>query len=216
MGIENNYRTIGEIVYDTLKERILKGQYSPGQRLITNDLANEFNVSRMPIREALQRLEASTGLVSLIPHKGATVVVTSEEDLVEVFHIRVALESLAARLACPNMKSKQIDHLETINQKIIALEHKDDEEYFQELNLEFHSILWIAARSPRLETMLRSLYDASRNYRYISIKLPGRLEEIVKEHKDIIAALRSGKECDVEEIVKYHYQQTLDWLIRSK
>ena len=98
MGLETNYRTIREIVYETIKERILKGQYSPGQRLITNDLANELKVSRMPIREALQQLEAATGLVSMIPHKGATVVVTSEEDLVEVFHIMLALESLADML----------------------------------------------------------------------------------------------------------------------
>ena len=216
MGLETNYRTIREIVYETIKERILKGQYSPGQRLITNDLANELKVSRMPIREALQQLEAATGLVSMIPHKGATVVVTSEEDLVEVFHIRVALESLAARLACPNMDDHQIDHLDEINKKIFELEHTDDEEYFQELNLDFHSCLWKAAKSPRLETMLRSLYDASRNYRYISLKLPGRFEEVVKEHKEIIAALRSGNECDVEAIVKNHYQQTLDWLMRSR
>jgi DNA-binding GntR family transcriptional regulator len=216
MGIENNYRTIREIVYDTLKERILKGQYSPGQRLITNDLANEFNVSRMPIREALQQLEAATGLVSMIPHKGATVVATSEEDLVEVFQIRVALESLAARLACPNLDESQIDQLESLNHRISDLKHTDDEERFQELNLEFHSRLWRAANAPRLETILRALYDASRNYRYISLKLPGRFEEVVQEHKDIIAALRSGKECDVEAIVKNHYQQTLDWLMRSR
>ncbi len=216
MGIENNYRTIREIVYDTLKERILKGQYSPGQRLITNDLANEFNVSRMPIREALQQLEAATGLVSLIPHKGATVVLTSEEDLVEVFQIRVALESLAARLACPNINDSHLDQLEKLNQRIIDLKHSNDEERFQELNLEFHSCLWRAANSPRLGSMLRSLYDASRNYRYISLKLPGRFEQVVQEHTDIIAALRSGNECDVEEIVKNHYQQTLDWLMRSR
>lgn len=216
MGIENKYKTIREIVYDTLKERILKGHYSSGQRLITDDLAKEFNVSRMPIREALQQLEAATGLVSLIPHKGATVVETSEEDLVEVFQIRVALESLAARLACPNINDSQIDQLEALNQKIIDMKHTDDEEHFQEINLDFHSRLWKAANSPRLETMLRSLYDASRNYRYISLKLPGRFEEIVQEHREIINALRSANACEVEEIVKKHYQQTLNWLIRSR
>ena len=216
MGLDTNYKTIREIVYDTLKERILKGFYVPGQRLITNDLANEFNVSRMPIREALQQLEAATGLVTTIPHKGATVVETSMEDLVEVFHIRVVLESLAAQLACPNMDEQLIDQLEELNNKIFELEHTDNEDFFQALNLEFHSLIWKAANSPRLETILTSLYDASRNYRYLSLKLPGRFQEIVHEHKEIIAALRKRDTDNVEKIVKNHYQQTLEWLLRFR
>ena len=92
MAVAKKYRTMQEIVYGTIKERILKGQYSPGQRLITNDLATGLGVSRMPIREALQRLEAATGLVTLIPHKGAVVNVISDDDIAEVFRIRVVLE----------------------------------------------------------------------------------------------------------------------------
>lgn len=199
-----------------IKERILKGEYSPGQRLITNDLAIELGVSRMPIREALQRLEAATGLVTLIPHKGAIVNETSEEDLVEVFQIRVVLEGLAARLACPNMDGSQIDQLVKINRKVIELEHTRDEQCFLELNLEFHANIWKAANAPRLVAMLRLLYDASRSYRYISLKLPGRFEEIVREHEEIIAALRQGDAGNVEKIVNKHYQQTLDWLMRSR
>lgn len=216
MGPENKYRTRQEIVYGVIKERILKGEYSPGQRLITNDLAIELGVSRMPIREALQRLEAATGLVTLIPHKGAIVNETSEEDLVEVFQIRVVLEGLAARLACPNMDGSQIDQLVKINRKVIELEHTRDEQCFLELNLEFHANIWKAANAPRLVAMLRLLYDASRSYRYISLKLPGRFEEIVREHEEIIAALRQGDAGNVEKIVNKHYQQTLDWLMRSR
>lgn len=215
MVLANKYRTMQEIAYSTIKERILKGQYSPGQRLITNDLAAELGVSRMPIREALQRLEAATGLVTLIRHKGAVVNSTSEEDLVEIFRIRVVLEGLAARLACPNMDAGQIDQLVKIHHKIIELEHTADEKYFLELNLDFHALIWKAANSPRLVGMLRMLFDASRSYRYISVKLPGRLKEIVREHEKIIAALRKGDANEVEKVVNQHYQQTLDWLIRS-
>lgn len=216
MVLETQYRTMQEIVYSTIKERILKGEYSPGQRLITNDLATELGVSRMPIREALQRLEAATGLVSLIPHKGAVVNVISEDDIVEVFHIRVVLEGLAARLACANMDAAQLDQLAHINQKVIEAEHKIDAERFLDLNREFHALMWKAANSPRLVGMLRSLYDASRSYRYISVMLPGRFEEIVQEHEDIIAALRKGDADAVEKTVNKHYQQTLDWLMRSR
>lgn len=215
MVVGDKYRTMQEIVYSTIKERILNGEYSAGQRLITNDLATELGVSRMPIREALQRLEAATGLITLIPHKGAVVNAISQDDILEVFHIRAALEGLAARLACPNMNANQIDQLEKINRKVIELGHTIDEETFLEFNRQFHAPIWQAANSPRLVGMLRLLYDASRSYRYMSVMLPGRYEEIVAEHAEIIAALRKGDPSEIDKIVNNHYQQTLKWLMRS-
>lgn len=216
MVIANKYRTMQEIVYNTIKERILKGQYAPGQRLITNDLANELGVSRMPVREALQRLEAATGLVTLIPHKGAVVNVASEEDIIEVFQMRAVLEGLAARLACSNMDARQIDQLAKINTQILEHGHKIGEESFLELNWEFHSRIWKAANSPRLVATLKLLYDASRGYRYMSINIPGRFKEVVREHRKIISALRKGNAGEVEKIVNDHYRKTLEWLTRSR
>ena len=204
-----------QIVYETIKDGILKGVYAPGQRLITKDLATELGVSRMPVREALQRLDAATGLVTLIPRKGAVVNdSSSEKDLVEIYNLRAILEGMSTRLACPNMTEEQINKLESINKEIIHLEGTADEEYFQELNLGFHSIIWKMADSPRLIGILKLLYDASRGYRYISIKLPGRLDAIVREHKAIIDALRKKDALLAEKIIKGHYENTLEWLVR--
>jgi len=204
-----------QIVYETIKDGILKGVYAPGQRLITKDLATELGVSRMPVREALQRLDAATGLVTLIPRKGAVVNdSSSEKDLVEIYNLRAILEGMSTRLACPNMTEEQINKLESINKEIIHLEGTADEEYFQELNLGFHSIIWKMADSPRLIGILKLLYDASRGYRYISIKLPGRLDAIVSEHKAIIDALRKKDALLAEKIIKGHYENTLEWLVR--
>ena len=214
MVVGDKYRTMQEIVYSTIKERILNGEYSPGQRLITNNLATELGVSRMPIREALQRLEAATGLVTLIPHKGAVVNVISQEDILEVFHIRAVLEGLAARLAYPNMDDSLINQLEEINGKVIKLGHTMDEETFLEFNRQFHAPIWQAANSPRLVGMLQSLYDASRSYRYMSVMSPGRFEKIVGEHAEIIAAFRKRDVDEVEKVVNNHYQKTLEWLMR--
>jgi DNA-binding GntR family transcriptional regulator len=216
MNIKSNYRTMQEIVYNTIKTRIMKGDYSPGQRLITNDLANEIGVSRMPVREALQRLEAATGLVTLIPHKGAVVNAVSEDDIVEVFLMRAALEGLAARLACAHMNAAGIDDLAKINADIGDKGDKVGGERFQELNREFHSRIWKAANAPRLVTMLKLLYDASTAYRYISINLPGRAQEVVREHRAIIAALRKGDAGKAEKTVTEHYRKTLDWLLKSR
>ena len=214
-NIGSQYRTMQQIVYETIKDGILKGVYAPGQRLITKDLATELGVSRMPVREALQRLDAATGLVTLIPRKGAVVNdSSSEKDLVEIYNLRAILEGMSTRLACPNMTEEQINKLESINKEIIHLEGTVDEEYFQELNLGFHSIIWKMADSPRLIGILKLLYDASRGYRYISIKLPGRLDAIVSEHKAIIDALRKKDALLAEKIIKGHYENTLEWLVR--
>jgi len=214
-NIGSQYRTMQQIVYETIKDGILKGVYAPGQRLITKDLATELGVSRMPVREALQRLDAATGLVTLIPRKGAVVNdSSSEKDLVEIYNLRAILEGMSTRLACPNMTEEQINKLESINKEIIHLEGIVDEEYFQELNLGFHSIIWKMADSPRLIGILKLLYDASRGYRYISIKLPGRLDAIVSEHKAIIDALRKKDALLAEKIIKGHYENTLEWLVR--
>lgn len=214
MVVERQYRTMQEIVYNTIKERILKGEYSPGLRLITNDLANEFGVSRMPVREALQRLDAATGLVTLIPHKGAVVNSASQEDIIEVFQMREVLEGLAARLACRNMDGGQIDELARINAEINGHGHEIDEERFLELNQAFHSLIWKAANSPRLAAALKTLYDASRGYRFISINIPGRFKDVVREHRNIISALRKGDAGEAEESVNAHYRKTLEWLMR--
>jgi DNA-binding GntR family transcriptional regulator len=90
-----------EIIYDTIREKIITGAYEPGERLIAKDLTEEFNVRRMPVRESLARL-ASIGLVELIPYKGAIDNELIAEDFVEIFHIRSVLEGLTARLACMN------------------------------------------------------------------------------------------------------------------
>ncbi len=212
----HRYRTMQEIVYETIKERILRRQYQPGQRLVTNDLSTELSVSRMPVREALQRLEAATGLVTLIPHKGAVVRETSEEDLCDVFRIRAVLEGLAARLACVNIGKNELEKMQGLNRKIRELSHLHDEDDFEQLNLEFHSMIWNATNSRRLIGMVKSLYDASRSYRYASVKLRGRLDEIVQEHERILRALGDRNPVLAEKIVTEHYQSTLERLMRAQ
>ena len=216
MALVSNYRTMQEIVYDTIKERVLQGKYSSGVRLVAKDLADEFGVSRMPVREALQRLEAATGLITLIPHRGAVVNSRSEEDIIEVFHMRAVLEGLAARLACPNMSSGQVEKLARINAKFQEHGQQISGEKFQELNREFHSSIWAATHAPRLVATLKLLYEASSGYRYISINIPGRFKEVVREHRSIVAALRKRDAGEAERVVNEHYRKTLDWLMRSR
>jgi DNA-binding GntR family transcriptional regulator len=208
----SEFRTMQEIIYDELKERIISGVYQPGMRLIASDLASEFNISRMPVREALTRL-GSTGLVELIPYKGAIVNELTAEDYVEIFHIRSVLEGLAARLACPNLRPEDIEQMAKANEEIHHMISEDDVE-FQRVNRIFHATIWKRTKSERLQSLLSDLYSESTQYRQLVVIHSDRLGEIYKEHQNFLKALEAGDARLAEQMVREHYENTLEWLIK--
>ena len=208
----NEYRTLQEIVFDTIKNKIIKGEFKPGQRLVASDLAKEMDVSRMPIRESLAKLE-SIGLVELIPHKGAIVNELSAKDYVEIFHIRSALEGLAARLACPNLTEEDIEIMRAANDKVRKMMDKDDVE-FQRVNRVFHSTIWKRTKSSRLQELLSNLYSEAAQYRHMVVIRPGRMKKVFEEHEAFLDALIKRDAYMAEKMVKEHYESTLTWLIK--
>lgn len=206
----NGFKTMQEVIFDTLKERIISGEYEPGQRLIANDLAEEFNISRMPVREALTRL-ATTGLVELIPYKGAIVNELTAEDFVEIFHIRGVLEGLAARLACPYLTEKDLETMRAANAEIKDMIDTDDVD-FQRVNRMFHSVIWLRTKSDRLNTLLANLYSESAQYRRLTMIQPGRMKTVYEEHEAFLNALYERNAEKAEHYVREHYENTLIWL----
>lgn len=209
----NEFKTIQEIIFNTLKQRIISGEYEPGQRLIANDLAEEFDISRMPVREALTRL-ASTGLVELIPYKGAIVNELTAEDYVEIFYIRSVLEGLAARLACPNLTDEDLEKMRAANEEIKEMIEKDDVD-FQRVNRLFHSTIWQRTGSERLQTLLSNLYSEASQYRNLTMIYPGRMKDVYEEHKRFLDSLYTRDAEEAEECVRKHYESTLQWLVEN-
>jgi len=208
----SEYKTMQEIIFDTIKQRIITGAYPPGQRLIANDLAEELNASRMPVREALTRL-ASTGLVELIPYKGAIVNELTAEDYVEIFHIRSVLEGLATRLACPNLSDEDLKMMRKANDEIHGMIDEDDVQ-FQRVNRIFHSTIWQRTKSKRLSSLLSNLYSEAAQYRHMTVIMPGRLKEICIEHESVLEALKKRDAEKAEQCVRDHYENTLLWLVK--
>jgi DNA-binding GntR family transcriptional regulator len=207
------YRTMRDITYDAIREAILSGRFLPGQRLVADELAQEFGTSRMPVREALQRLE-NAGLVSSTPHRGAVVNELSEQEIVEVYHIRAVLEGLAARLAAPYLGPADYERLNALIDEMAATSTTaPDLELLLCGNRDFHEIIWQAARAPRLHELLENLYDASRRFRNISILLSGRLEQIVQEHRRIVQALEAGDPAAAERFANEHHEITAQRLL---
>lgn len=209
--MSNEFKTMQEVIYEKLRQRIVSGFYEPGKRLIASDLAAEFNISRMPVREALTRL-GSTGLVEVIPYKGAIVNELTSEDFVEIFNIRSVLEGLAARLACPNMREEDLERMKAANKEIRNMISEDDVE-FQRVNRIFHSTIWERTKSERLQNLLADLYSEAAQYRQMVFIHPERLAEIHKEHESFLGALYAGDARLAEKLVRDHYEQTLVWLM---
>jgi DNA-binding GntR family transcriptional regulator len=208
------YRTMQEIVCDAIRDGILSGRYPAGQRLVAADLAQELGVSRMPVREALHRLVAA-GLVSMLPHRGAVVSEFSQSEIVELYHIRAALDGLATRLAAPRFTAPDSARLEALLREMaIAVKAKDPEKVLR-ANREFHRLVWQAARAPRLHALLENLYDASQRFRNMSVVLPGRLARMTQEHRRIARALTRGDAGSAERAAIAHYEGTARKILTS-
>ena len=106
----DEYLPLRDVVFNTLRQAILRGELKPGERLMEIQLANKLGVSRTPIREAIRKLELE-GLVLMIPRKGAEVAEITEKSLKDVLEVRRALEELAVEIACEKMTAQQIEEL---------------------------------------------------------------------------------------------------------
>ena len=208
------YRTMQEIAYGAIRDGILAGRHSPGQRLIADELAKELGVSRMPVREALHRLEAA-GLVTIAPHRGAMVSELSENECAEIYHIRAVLDGLATRLASPNLSQADHTRLSRLLDEMDAAVTAQDLERVLRVNREFHTLIWDAARAPRLRELLENLYDASQRFRNISVLIPGRLDQITHEHRLIAEALARGDAAAAERFANEHHEGTARRLLAS-
>jgi len=208
------YRTMQEIAYDAIRDGILTGRHAPGQRLIADDLARELGVSRMPVREALHRLEVA-GLVAITPHRGAVVSELSENECVEIYHIRAVLEGLATRLATPHLSESDHARLAALLETMEAGVKTEDPERVLTVNREFHTLIWSAAGAPRLRELLENLYDTSQRLRNVSLLIPGRLEQITQEHRLIAEALARRDPVAAERHANEHYEGTARRLLSS-
>ena len=208
------YRTMQEIAYDAIRDGILAGRHAPGQRLIADELAKELGVSRMPVREALHRLEVA-GLVTITPHRGAVVSALSEAECIEIYHVRAVLDGLATRLATPHLSAADHARLAALLADMEAGVEAKDPQRVLNVNREFHAVIWSAARAPRLRDLLENLYDASQRFRNISVLIPGRLDQITHEHRLIAEALARGDAAAAEQYANEHHEGTARRLLAA-
>ena len=214
----NAYLPLRDVVFQTLREAILKGDLRPGERLMELQLAAKLGVSRTPIREAIRMLEQE-GLAVTIPRKGAEVARMTEKNMEDVLQIREALDDLAVQVACDKMTEQQLKNL--------TLAMKNFENAIQTGNLskivaydvEFHDIIYESTDNPKLVTLLSNLREQIYRYRVEYLQGKENYPMLIKEHETILEALREKNKERVVEAMRSHIRnqaETVKNIIREQ
>lgn len=198
--------TIADRLSDELITAIVKGEIPSGSKISEPDLAKTYQVSRGPLREAIRRLEG-LHLVARIPHVGARVVSLGPKELIEVYHVREALEGMAARLAAENMSQAEIAELyRLLDLHEADINKSDASEYFQDGgDFDIHYRIIHGSKNQRLiELLCSELYHLIRMYRYRSSQSPERPHTALTEHRSILAAIEQRDGEFAEMLMRRH------------
>lgn len=206
------FKTKQDYVYEQLYEAILSGRFKPGEHLVLEDLADEFGTSRTPLREAIRRLQTE-GLVDFAPHRGAVVADLSVEELIELYHIRAVLDGLAARLATENLSDTELTELRSIYEDTQRELDPSNPVRFEEFNRKFHEIIYQGANAPSLYEMITNLYTKTARHRHLSLRSPGRVQDVMAEHHRIVDALMARDAEMAERRAREHHENTAKALV---
>ena len=199
----NEYLPLRDVVFNTLRQAILRGELKPGERLMEIQLANKLGVSRTPIREAIRKLELE-GLVLMIPRRGAEVAEITEKSLRDVLEVRRALEELSVQLACERITEEQIEELKLAAKEFEIVLKSGDVTAYAEADVKFHDIIYFATDNQRLISLLYNLREQMYRYRVEYLKSTEIHEQLLREHQHIIEMLESrNREKAIEAVCKH-------------
>lgn len=214
MIIDKYSPSLEEQVYQKLEEDILGAKIEKGTQLTELSLTRKLGVSRTPVRAALHRL-AEEGLVSITPNKGAVVIGVSKEDLIATYEVRTRLEGLASRLCSENMSEEELAELaEALELQEFYISRRDTE-HLRELDTKFHYIIYKASGSRPLLKILGDLHKNIKMYRKRSLSVPGRLEESVKEHREIYEAIAAHDATLADNLTSKHIRCALENILKE-
>ena len=198
-----------EYILEHLRSGVLQGRYAPGQRLIEADLTQELRVSRGPLREAFRRLSAE-GLLEIVPHRGAMVRRLTLKEMKELFHIRLGLEMLAARLASeamahPATRSRFEQDIEPIWDERARAAGPD---YIEE-NHRFHDAVVAASGNEQLLRLTKQLRLPALMYQLTGTLTVENIAASLAEHREIARAILAGDAALAEQHVRDHLQRAI-------
>lgn len=200
-------RTSGQVAAHLLRDRILSGELAPGSRLNQADLANEFGMSRIPIRDAL-RLLANEGLVALRAHATAVVTPMSADELRDLYEIRLALEPRLSSAALPQLTSEDIEEMERV---LAAMGEAESAGAWLEGNNRFHEIMYASGTRKRSAEIVRRVRQQTDRYTRVHLGMNNEVGRI--EHEMILEAAREGQGRRLEALIFAHLATALDIML---
>ena len=199
----NAYLPLRDVVFQTLREAILKGDLRPGERLMELQLAAKLGVSRTPIREAIRMLEQEWLSVT-IPRKGAEVARMTEKDMEDVLQIREALDDLAVQVACDKITQEQLERLMATMKNFELAVQAGDLSKIVAYDVEFHDVIYEATDNPKLVILLSNLREQIYRYRVEYLKEKENYPMLIVEHEEIVQALKQKNKERVADAMRNH------------
>ena len=208
------HRTLEALAYEDIRRAIVDGSLPPGQRIVPNALAAAAGVSRIPVLQALRRLE-SEGFVRITPHKDVVVTEISPEESRERFLLMSTLESLCVREARGKITPALLARLRAAHERIVAARAAGNAARAVAADGEFHRLLWEAARLRRVAQILQNIWDRGEYYRaMMHARRGGFASESVAEHERIVKALERGDVDEAARAIEEHRMRAMERLDR--
>ncbi|MEH3145580.1 MAG: GntR family transcriptional regulator [Methylobacterium frigidaeris] len=199
------HRTVAAAVADELRKRILGGVIAPGVQLRQDALADEFGISRIPVREALLQLEAG-GLVRIVPHKGAVVAGLSVEEIEDIFELRIGLEPQLLILSAHHFTAEDYRDLRAVRDEYSAALAAGQVDLWGELNRRFHlGLLRHAGRPRSLAIVSGLLQDCDRPTR-LQLSVSGDVARADMEHTKILDLCEAGEIVAAANLLRSHIE----------
>jgi len=193
-------------VYDRLKDAIITGTLRPLERISENKVAADFGLSRTPVRQALQRLEAE-GLIQVVPKRGSFVSRPTVEDILEIYQIRTPLEAVCARVAAERIEESQLALLD----RLVRVEQARGPGRAADRSLraaaQFHAVIYGCSRNQRMATLLVDLQNQVHRVRVLWPSTVARLGDTWSEHAAIVEALRARNGAAAERLMTEHLEK---------
>ena len=206
-----------EVAYDWIRARIANHEYGPGYRLVLGTIAAELDMSVVPVREAIRRLEAEH-LVTFEKNVGARVSVVDEEAYIHTMQTLSLVEGYATRLAAPFVTADDLAQAAEINARMHRLIDDFDPYAYTQLNQRFHAVLFDRCPNPQILDLVGRGWSRLAGLRDTSFALiPSRPRHSVEEHDQILELIRTGADADeLEMFTRNHRLRTLDAFLKAR
>jgi DNA-binding GntR family transcriptional regulator len=196
-------------IYRALRERILSNDIGPGTRLVMREVANQYEASDIPVREALRMLERD-GLVETAPYRGARVTTLTAKEVEETYFIRSHLESIATGLAAERITDAELAELDRLMNEMRVAVDTQDGPAFSDLNLEFHRTIVASCGNDMLRELTMDIWQRHSGFQRVFRMVPERLGISQREHEGIMAALRAHDAERASRLALLHKQSVRD------